>query len=135
MILLVASSLALLVVFAGVKLLIQVNRETLGNLYKCAAWFFIISGFVILASTGACCIVMCFKYGAKMMHKAHKMMMGGEGHYMKGGDKSHKKMMKYHCAGQHEGCRSNMNCCRYEMDQCYGHKDVCKTDTMKCNKR
>jgi len=134
MILLVAISLALLVVYAGVKLLIQTKRETLGHLYRCAAWFFIIAGFLTLACTGACCIAMCCKYGMGMMRKEHKMMGDEEDHYMKGYHKGYKKMMKYHHREHDEGCTVNINCCGEGMEKCCNYTDVCKRDTMSYKK-
>lgn len=126
---LVASALALLVIYAGVKLLIQTKRESLSNLFRCAAWFFIIAGFLTLACAGACCIILCCKYGMKMMHKEHAIM--GDGHDgMKGYHKRHKKMMKYH-PPHGEGSIVNINCCDHEMNKCCDYMEVCKMDSVK----
>jgi hypothetical protein len=131
--LLVAASLALLVVYAGVKLLIQTQKETLSNLYRCAAWFFIIAGFFMLVITGACCIAMCCKYGSHMMHKEHKMM-GGDNDYMKGDHHmGYNKMMKYH-HGHDEDYNMYINCCGSQMGKCCSYMDACKTDTAKINR-
>jgi len=144
--LLIAASLALLVVYAGVKLLIQSKRETLGNLYKCAAWFFIVSGFFTLFIAIISCIAMFFMHGAKMMmmHKEGKMMMHKEGK-MFGHDsmckynKGSMKMMKCKHGGCGEscsgnccgGCNDNMNYCRKDMGKCCSYMDYCKPDSMK----
>jgi hypothetical protein len=133
--LLVASALALLVVYAGVNLLIQTKKETLGNRVKCAAWFFIIAGFLILACAGACCIAMCCRYGSKMMRQEHKMMGGYENEDMKEHFKHYKKMMKYHRMQSGEGCVVNINCCSSEMEKCCDYRDACKPDTMKYNRK
>jgi hypothetical protein len=129
MIVLVAAPLAILVIYAGLKLLIQTKKEMLGNFYRYASWFFIISGFFILVCAGACCIVMCCKYGSKMMHKEHKMKRHYEGRYMED-DRSHKGMMKScHCDRDMDrkvvancGCGERLKCCDYN--------EVCKMDTM-----
>ncbi|MBI2270400.1 MAG: hypothetical protein HYU69_08600 [Bacteroidetes bacterium] len=124
--LLVATSLALLVIYAGIKLLIQTKQENLGNLYKGASWFFIIAGLLTLVCIGACCIAMCCKYGMHMMHK---------GHHMKGYHDGYKKEMKYHHGKMDEGCIINFNCCGSEMAKCCSYMDYCKQDTIKYNRK
>src|SRR5438270_165258 len=134
-ILLIAAPLALLVVYAGIKLLIQTKREVLGHLYKCASWFFIIAGLLTLACIGACGIAMCCKYGMGMMHKKNKMMheyYHGDMHEHMGWD-HHKKMMKHFCKDE-EGCAININCCGRDIEKCCSYTDVCKPDTMRCKK-
>ena len=59
---LIAASLALLVIYAGVKLLIQVKKEILGSSYWRTAWLFIIAGFLVLICTGARCIYIFYGY-------------------------------------------------------------------------
>jgi hypothetical protein len=125
--LLIAASLALLVMYAGVKLLIQIQKEILGNPFRFAAWFFIIAGFLVLALTGACCIAMCCKYGSHMMHK-NKMM---EDDYLEGHHMGYKKMMKCHYEGSDEDC--TRHCCGNEMVKCCSYMDACKMDTTKIN--
>jgi len=78
---LIAASLALLVIYAGVKLLIQIKKEILGSSFRRAAWFFIIAGSLILICTGARCIYMGSKYRAHMMHMENKTMYNDENHY------------------------------------------------------
>jgi len=128
--LLIATALALLVVYAGVKLLIQVKKETLGNLYKGAAWFFIVAGFATLASAGALCVAKCVKYGTKMMYREHRMR-GGDGYNdMKKRYKHHKKMMKYHERDMRDDkvvC-VNYGCCPTDKNFA---GDACPTDTLK----
>lgn len=127
--LLIAASLALLVMYAGVKLLIQIQKEIPGNLFRFAAWSFIIAGFLVLILTGACCIAMCCKYGSHMMYN-NKMMKDDylEGHYM-----GYKKMMKYHHGEPDEDCILNRHCCDNEMGKCCSYIDACKRDTTKIN--
>ena len=48
MILFIASSATLIVIYAGVKLLIQIKMEALNKLYKFIAWFIILMGFLNL---------------------------------------------------------------------------------------
>lgn len=124
MMLLVASALSLLVIYAGVKLLIQIKKEMLGNLYRSAAWFFIIAGFFILACAGACCIAMCCRYGARMMHKETKMA-GYRDHEMKDYHKEFKKMMKHH----HE--MSNAYLMNHQEETVKCCCEACKTDTVR----
>ena len=132
MILLVASSLALLVVYAGVKLLIQSKKETLGHLYHCASWFFIIAGFLILACAGACCIAMCCKYGTHMMHQKHMMADDEEDEHMHKGY-NQMKMMKFHHHEKEDGCMVHINCYG-DMEKSCKYIDFCKMDTVKGNK-
>ena len=127
---LIGSSLALLVIYAGVKLLIQAKKEMLGHIYNCAAWFFIIAGFLSLACAGTCCIAMCCKYGTKMMHKEHGRMDGGHND-MEGYHMNHKKMMHCHPMEHDAGCMVNINCCEHSMDKCCDYMNVCKPDSVK----
>jgi hypothetical protein len=135
MILLIAASLALLVIYAGVKLLIQTKKESLGNLYRAASWFFIIAGFLTLACTGACCIALCCKYGAKMMHKQHKMMGYGEDYQMKDHHKGYKYMMKRHWDSRDGSDKIIINCCGNGIEKCCDYRDICKPDTMNYNQK
>jgi hypothetical protein len=130
--LLISSSLALLVIYAGVKLLIQTKKELLGNLFRCAAWFFIIAGFLTLVCTGACCIAMCCKYGSKMMHKEHKMMgYGDEG--MKWHFKDYNKMRHHKEYGGY--CCSEGNCGGSGEFKCSDHSNACHLDTANYNRK
>jgi hypothetical protein len=130
--LLVSTSLALLVIYAGVKLLIQTKKETLGSLFRYAAWFFIIAGFFTLAATGAACLAVCAKYGMHMMHK--NKMMGDErymmGHHKKmmGHHKDHKKKMKYYHGESDRDCTVNINCGCGIMCKCDDNDSGCKCD-------
>jgi hypothetical protein len=129
--LLIATSLALLVMYAGVKLLIQIQKEILGSPFRFAAWFFLIAGFLVLALTGACCIAMCCKYGSHMMYK-NKMMKEDylEEHHM-----GYKKMMRYHYGGPDEDCTLNRHCCDGKITKCCSYMDACKVDTTKISRK
>lgn len=146
--LLVAISLAIMIVYAGVKLLIQINKEGLGMIYRCAAWAFIIAGFITLTITCIICIALCCRYGMHMMQMNHKMMghdngqymgryMRGQNtdyYYMKDYHKSMKKMMK--CHHKEKDCEKNKDCSHKmksggDMDMCSMHAAMCKSDTMK----
>lgn len=149
MVLLVASSLALLVVYAGIKLLIQCRKETLGVLYRCASWFFIASGLLILLTAGACCIAMCCNYGMHMMMNKKQGHMGAyHGHYRMDERemddyKGHKRMQKCYqdrmdgcgmqkcCQDKTGGCGNATWCSREKDDCCQQGDHSCKRDTSK----
>ena len=67
--LLIACSLALLVMYAGVKLLAQIQKESLGHLYKYFSWFIIIMGFLMLMCIGCFAIMRCCRFPEQMMEK------------------------------------------------------------------
>lgn len=121
--LLTGVSLALLVVYAGVKLLIQVKKESLSHLYKFAAWFFIIAGLLILLCGGISCVVKCCKYGAHMMKK------GSHHDYYKQ-SWEHDKMKGYSCGCdgmQMCHCGSGNACHMGKMNMC---AESCSRDSM-----
>jgi hypothetical protein len=128
--LLIASSLALLVVYAGVKLLIQSGKEALGRPYQCGAWCFIIAGFLILACSGICCIAKCCRYGQHMMMMKEHMLMKRDHSWERDmREDHHEKMMRHHHHGE-EACMEEMICCPEHMVKCYVFKgEDCKTDT------
>ncbi len=128
--LLAAASLALLVVYAGIKLHIQTAKETLGTLYRCASWFFIISGFVILACAGVCCIAKCCKYGQKMMHKDQKMMKWPHHKHGIMEMEEDDDRMKYHYRKHANSCYHHDNCGVQEMNKCCTiRENACRTDS------
>ncbi len=71
--LLIACSLALLVMYAGVKLLALTQKEALGNLYKYFSWFTILMGFLLLMCVSCFAVIRCFRI--------HEQMMNGKQHY------------------------------------------------------
>jgi len=120
--LLIAFALALLVIVAGMKLLINTKKEMLGNFYKFVSWFVIVMGFLMLLFT--CCsgmCHMCFKKERmmKMMEERHHFyggMQGEEGcckmmHDCYGGAE-----MKEHC-NKYEGAYEKGEC-EEEMEEC-----------------
>ncbi len=72
--LLIACSLALLVMYAGVKLLAQIQKESLGKLYCYFSWFMIVSGFLMLLCIGCFAVIRCCHYPERMMEEKYKMM-------------------------------------------------------------
>jgi hypothetical protein len=46
--LLIATALALLVIYAGMKLMALTTKETLGTAYKVVSWFIVIMGFLLM---------------------------------------------------------------------------------------
>ncbi len=72
--LLIAFALALLVISTGMKLLIHIQKETLGNIYKYVSWFVIVMGFLLLIFTSCFGVVrFCYK-GGRMMESKFRMM-------------------------------------------------------------
>lgn len=102
--------IALLVIAAGMKLLITVQKETLGGFYKYTTWFVIIMGFFMLV------LIFCMGMGKFYYHaKGSKYgptykMMGYHGRYGKDGKKAY--MHKYH-GGKMSGCDEEemRDCC------------------------
>jgi hypothetical protein len=128
----IGSSLALLVIYAGIKLLIQVKRESLSHLFRFAAGFFIVAGFLTLACAGACCIAMCCKYGSHMMHKEHKMM-AHDGYDGYDGDNEMYHHRAFSGMGGHYRCdKDECSNCKVEgTKNCCDPNGVCKIDTAK----
>jgi hypothetical protein len=123
--LLIASSVTLLAIFAGVKLLIQTQKENLSTLYKCVSWFIIIMGFLILTCVMCQSVIRYHRMGeARMENKIRMMgschdnnmstMRGGHSGYCMMGCGPQRKMM--------EGCCSKMmmgtGCCDEEKESC-----------------
>lgn len=66
--LVIACSLALLVIYAGANLLMRVKAEQPGRFYKYVSWFLITVGFLLVLSTGAllgasCCMQPACQHG------------------------------------------------------------------------
>jgi len=98
--LLIAFALALLVIVAGMKLLAQTQRESLGNLYKYVSWFVVVMGFLCLICVGMHCAMRCH------MRHMHRMDNRCE---MYG----------------HEGCGEMMHCNRGMTGGCMMHQGGC----------
>lgn len=132
--LLIACTLALLVIIVGMKFLAQVQKENLGNLYKYVTWFVIIMGFLCLLCIGArCALRHCSKYNSCTMQQNCPMMdhdgcsgmgnMGGCGNMM--GCCNHCMMNRGCNEDMRGGCGNMSDKCQHE-SQCPEH--------MGCNK-
>ena len=130
--LLIACSLALLVIVAGMKLLAQTQKETLSNLYKYVSWFTVIMGFLILICIGCRMVIHGFHHGDRMMEGRGHMME--EGYFtsppMMGSQRGDCMMMqdchrKMECRGDmmgDGGCKARERCCGKHED-CYEKAD------------
>jgi len=130
--LLIACSLALLVMYAGVKLMAQIQKESLGKMYCYFSWFMIISGFLMIMCIGCFAVIRCCHYPEQMMEKKYKMMKerrfheGGmedyRGPFMMGGRGYHGDngpFWREEFDGKHDG---------YYDGQCDGYSDGCCDD-------
>jgi hypothetical protein len=141
--LLIAGALALLVIYAGIILLIQVKREALGNPYRIAAWGLIIAGKLLLILIAVGCVVACLRFGMKM--RKGRMKQGYENYEGMGyHHKMHAKMM--HDMGGMDGMGSHpmggMGSCKMDgtcgmqnhckMNGVEGGKDCCANMMMNC---
>lgn len=103
--LLIATSLSLLAIVAGMFLLAQTKKENLGNLFKYVSYFVVITGFLSLICIGTRCVMRCSYGGA-----------GNCGMMQYGGDmKCKEMMMDDQC---HKGMK--MKCCSAKGDK---HED------------
>lgn len=130
--LLIASSLTLLAIYAGVKLLIQTQKENLGALYKCVSWFIIIMGFLTLTCIMCQSVIHYHRKGEARMEKKIRMMgschanntcmmRGGHLGYCMMGCGSQIKMMG--------GCCNRMmgvGCCDVEKERCSNEHEGCE---------
>jgi len=116
--LLIATGVALLVIFAGMKLLAQTKKDALGNMFKYVSWFITIMGFLMLLCVGAHCIMRhCHRGGHCMMMKT-EMRSGGCGSGEMGGMNScHRGMMMGGscCGGMMNGYSNGNSCCATTM--------------------
>ncbi len=115
---LIAFTLSLLAIVAGMFLLAKTKSETLGKFFKFVSWFVIIMGFLCIVCLSMRCMKHCCSreegHSDKCEH--YKEMRGGEGrHCMQGKEESgemeeggghHDGMMKGCCkmgkeAGKH----------------------------------
>jgi hypothetical protein len=107
--LLIAFTLCLLVIVAGMKLLAQTQKDNLGNLYKYVSMFIIVMGFLSLLCVGVHCIMGCCHRGE------HRMMM------------RKCRMMDNDCSGVN-GCGDEMGC-----ERGMRHNDRCMMQSGDCN--
>jgi hypothetical protein len=157
--LLIASPLALLVIYAGMKLLAQTKKEALGNLHKYVSWFLVIMGFLLLFGISCACIVRCCHQGERMMEQKCKMMeernfnggcqMGGQmpcmmmyghGRMMEGCcggmmNRRHHGGEMEGCCNEREECGENMECERHHGKRdCDEESKECETKKGECKK-
>jgi len=98
--LLIAFILALLVIVAGMKLMAQAQRESLGNLYKYVSWFVVVMGFLCLLGAGLHGIIRCHR--------------------------NHCERMEMRCEmSTHNGCNEMMHCNHGMMSSCMMHGGGC----------
>lgn len=103
--LIIACSLALLVIYAGAKLGIQVKLNALNRLYGYISWFMIIMGFLLVLGTGAAAAFRCCQ--------AFSGMHGSCG----GHHQSYRMHAKNSCGGD---CDSRSTCKEHGDEMC-GH--------------
>lgn len=132
--LLVACALALLVIYAGMKLLALTKKDSLGNLYRYVSWFIIIVGFLLVLCVAAHCVMRVCHCGDKMMMQTD-MRDGYDGRGMDGmnhhrwmmRDGCYGGMMRGSCDGTMRGCDGSMKdgaCCGgMNGGHCDGMKD------------
>jgi len=139
--LLIACSLALLVIYAGMKLLAQTNKETLSNLFKYVSWFLVIMGFFMLLCIAAFGVMRCCHKGQRMMDMESKFRMMEEKHHgnacmMK--DHMGSSMMMHDCQRKMGGCCGGMmngGCSGGEMEGgCGEHKGYHEKMDGECNR-
>ncbi len=108
--LLIASALALLVIYAGMKLYALTKKEGLSNLFKYMSWFIVIMGFLILICVGAHCLMRCCLRGEHNMMMRTEMRDDGWGNrHMEGMYCHHDGMMRGGCCdGMRDGCCDGM---------------------------
>ncbi|HTA83979.1 MAG TPA: hypothetical protein VK783_13635 [Bacteroidia bacterium] len=71
----IAFTLGLLVIVAGMKLLAQTQKDNLSNLFKYVSWFVIVMGFLSLIGTGLhCAMNCCHRHEHRMMMRECRMM-------------------------------------------------------------
>ena len=98
--LLIAFTLALLVIVAGMKLMAQAQKESLGNLYKYVSWFVVVMGFLCLLCVGMHCAMRCHRNHCERMENRCEMH-------------------------EHSGCNEMMHCNHGMMGGCMMHNGGC----------
>jgi hypothetical protein len=115
--LLIASALALLAIYAGMKLLALTKKEGLGNGFKYISWFIVIMSFLILICVGAHCLMHCCLRGEHNMMRT-EMRDGNWGNRHMGEMYRHDGMMRDGgcCGGMKDGaCGDGMGSCNGAM--------------------
>ena len=128
--LLIASSVTLLAINAGVKLLIQTQKENLSALYKAVSWFIIIMSFLSLTCIMCQSVIRYYRKGEARMEKKIRMMKschanntcimrGGMGYHMM--DCGYQKKMMGGCCHRIMGVdcwTAEKERCNYEHESC-----------------
>lgn len=104
----IALSLALLAIVAGMMLMAQTKRETLGSFFKFVSWFVVIVGFLGIICLGVHCIVMRCHHGCMMGKERMGMMDMRGGRCMDSRMNSCCNMSTGSCCGGMMGCRDGM---------------------------
>lgn len=73
---LIATSLALLAIAAGLFLLDKTRKESLGNLFKFSSWLIIVVGFLCLACISVRGFMHCGKGGCNIEKRCERMQEG-----------------------------------------------------------
>jgi len=126
--LLIACSLALIVIYAGMKLLAQTKREVLGNLYKYVSLFLVTIGFLLLICISCCGMMRCCHMGERMMERKCMMMeeRGNNGGCQMGGQMGSCMMMSGHGRNMGGCCGAmmmNRGCGGREMEGCNSERE------------
>ncbi len=143
--LLIAFGIALLVIVAGMKLLIHIQKEMLGNFYKYVSWFVVTMGFLMLffiSCAGVCRL--CFARERMMEHK-FKMMEEEHQGFFSGRESGYERMGGYHGKmgrwDREEGCERNEmrggfpeheECCERNKEECHKWKEKHEEETEGC---
>ncbi|MGP8217542.1 MAG: hypothetical protein ACLQQ4_18380 [Bacteroidia bacterium] len=109
--LLIAFTIGLLVIVAGMKLLAQTQKENLGILYKYVSWFVVIMGFLSLICVGMHCIVNHCRNAEKCRMENRYGMDDGGYYNMHGCNdmmRCNHRMGGGNCMMMHGGCDGGM---------------------------
>ncbi|HWY11648.1 MAG TPA: hypothetical protein VN026_10005 [Bacteroidia bacterium] len=144
--LLIGCSLALLVIYAGMKLMAQTEKENLGKMYKYVSMFLVVMGFLMISGAACCGIMRCCHRGHEMMERKERMMEERcFGNSCMGGQMGHHNMMfrqRMNMEGCCEGMMMNGSCgmmmrgggCEGEMNGCHGKMmGKCRGDNEECD--
>lgn len=126
--LLIACTLALLVIVAGMKLMAQTQKDNLGNLYKYVSWFVVVMGFLCLLCVGMHCAMRCCHKHERMNRHCEMYMHEG----CDGGMMNCNRGMMGGCM-MHQGCDEMMGNSNCNMSGSCNNMGNCKEDMGSCN--
>jgi hypothetical protein len=101
----IASSLALFIIYAGVKLLAQTRTDLPGRIFKYASWFFIVMGFLMLFCIGGKVAMHCYYSGGMMQGKCCGHSAMGKHEMSSCGMNDHQPEMKGCCGKEKKECK------------------------------